>query len=52
MFKRLFLLSGVIAFVLAALTMWLWYIPMQREALDVDKGSVPADTVITDTGLP
>lgn len=30
MFKRLLILSFVIAFVLAFLTMWFWYLPKQE----------------------
>lgn len=37
MFKRLFFLSGLIAFLLAALTMWFWYLPNHQVNSDFDK---------------
>ena len=30
MFKRLFLLSGILAFFLACAMMWFWYLPMKE----------------------
>lgn len=31
MFKRLFIISGVISFILALSAMWFWYLPMKEE---------------------
>lgn len=47
MFKRLFILSGIIAFLLACAMMWFWYLPMkdrenQNETIEVS--AVPADS--------
>jgi len=52
MFKRLFFLSGVIAFLLTCFVMWFWYLPKQ-EAIEVGTASteMAADTaaIVTDT---
>ncbi|MDB4655695.1 hypothetical protein OAE48_02500 [Flavobacteriales bacterium] len=32
MFKRLFLLSGILAFFLACAMMWFWYLPKEVES--------------------
>jgi hypothetical protein len=37
MFKRLFLFSGVVAFILSVLVMWLWYIPNHQNEVNPDK---------------
>ncbi|MCB0755173.1 MAG: hypothetical protein H6603_03225 [Flavobacteriales bacterium] len=36
MFKRLFLFSGVVAFILSVLVMWFWYIPNHQNAVNPD----------------
>ena len=41
MFKRLFFLSGIIAFLLACAMMWFWYLPNQA-------ASTPMETDQTD----
>jgi flagellar basal body-associated protein FliL len=46
MFKRLFILSGIIAFILAALTMWFWYLPKQQQQ-QVEQ-EIPADSTQTE----
>jgi len=49
MFKRLFLLSGVIALVLACLVMWFWYIPNHPDSV-APVNQPAADTVsVADT---
>ncbi len=55
MFKRLFLLSGIIAFVLACATMWFWYLPMKEveqeanpvpiEELELDSADVRIESI-------
>ncbi len=55
MFKRLFLLSGIIAFVLACATMWFWYLPMKEvekktnpipiEELELDSADVTIESI-------
>ncbi|MGB0368102.1 MAG: hypothetical protein ACPGD8_01780 [Flavobacteriales bacterium] len=45
MFKRLFILSGVIAFLLACAMMWFWYLPNHS-----DNSSVPAE-IETEQGI-
>jgi hypothetical protein len=52
MFKRLFFLSGIIAFGLAVFTMCFWYLPNHPEidASQPAKLNQPsADTVVVDT---
>jgi hypothetical protein len=45
MFKRLFFLSGIIAFVLACVVMWFWYLP-NHPAEVVPVNQPAADSVI------
>ncbi|MCF8277249.1 MAG: hypothetical protein K9J17_10995 [Flavobacteriales bacterium] len=56
MFKRLFLVSGIVAFVLAMLTMWFWYLPRQASIDSAAEQSViPVDSLVnnsTETELP
>ncbi len=38
MFKRLFIISGVISFILAVSTMWFWYLPMkEKQRVELEK---------------
>lgn len=37
MFKRLFLLSGVVAFLLACATMFFWYLPREKAKKSLNK---------------
>ena len=47
MFKRLFILSGLIAFLLAGAMMWFWYLPMkelEKQQTEMPKADIQADT--------
>ena len=49
MFKRLFFLSFVIAFLLAGLAMWFWYLPMKQAEstrnAEVERVILETDTI-------
>ena len=47
MFKRLFILSGIIAFFISCAMMWFWYLPMKEQEnqnKSIEKVAVPADS--------
>lgn len=46
MIKRLFFLSGIIAFLLTCAVMWLWYAPMQESSEKQNQiEAIPIDTL-------
>lgn len=47
MFKRLFLLSGIIALIITSLVMWLWYIP--NHPVPTDSQNNEMNQTATDT---
>jgi hypothetical protein len=47
MFKRLFILSGIIAFFISCAMMWFWYLPMKEQEnqnKSIEKVAVPTDS--------
>lgn len=52
MFKRMFFLSGIIAFILAILTMWFWYLPTQEKKSTIETEAAPPDSLNTETVVP
>ena len=53
MFKRLFFLSGIIAFLLTCVVMWFWYLPGQeatgRAELNSDEATDSVNVELVDT---
>jgi hypothetical protein len=48
MFKRLFIISGIIAFLLAGAMMWFWYLPMkemEKQQLEAQQVENQVDTI-------